>query len=101
MIRSVSKNANNYAPVAQDLNKTLGLNESRLKLKTSILTCVKIEPMMHIVDLAKEAMKAAGITPIIKLIRGGTDGSHLIYGSLVPIYLPGGIIFTAAMNTFL
>jgi tripeptide aminopeptidase len=37
---------------------------------------------MHIVDLAKEAMSAAGVDPIIKAIRGGTDGSRLSYEGL-------------------
>ena len=37
----------------------------------------KIEPVMHIIDLAKEAMTAAGVTPNVKPIRGGTDGARL------------------------
>ena len=32
---------------------------------------------MDIVDLAKEAMQAAGVTPRISPIRGGTDGAQL------------------------
>lgn len=51
----------------------------------------KIEPVMHIVDSAEEAMIAAGITPIIKPIRGGTDGSQLSYKGLpCPNIFAGG-----------
>lgn len=51
----------------------------------------KIEPVMHIVDSAEEAMIAAGITPVIKPIRGGTDGSQLSYKGLpCPNIFAGG-----------
>ncbi len=51
----------------------------------------KIEPMMHIVDLAKEAMEAVEVTPIIKPIRGGTDGSQLSFMGLpCPNIFAGG-----------
>ncbi|HEA29595.1 MAG TPA: peptidase T [Leeuwenhoekiella sp.] len=51
----------------------------------------KIEPMMHIVDLAEEAMKQVDIKPIIKPIRGGTDGSQLSFMGLpCPNIFAGG-----------
>jgi tripeptide aminopeptidase len=51
----------------------------------------KVEPMMFIVDLAEEAMKQLGITPLIKPIRGGTDGSRLSYMGLpCPNIFAGG-----------
>ncbi|MGL5895076.1 MAG: peptidase T, partial [Bacteroidales bacterium] len=53
----------------------------------------KVEPVMHIVDLAKEAMIQEGITPKIKPIRGGTDGSQLSYKGL-----PCPNIFTGGHN---
>lgn len=53
----------------------------------------KVEPIMHIVDLAKEAMIEEGITPKIKPIRGGTDGSQLSY-----MGLPCPNIFTGGHN---
>ncbi len=44
-----------------------------------------------IVDLAKQAMEASGITPIIRPIRGGTDGARLSYMSLpCPNLFTGG-----------
>jgi tripeptide aminopeptidase len=51
----------------------------------------KIEPVMHIVDIAEEAMKQLNITPNIKPIRGGTDGSQLSYMGLpCPNIFAGG-----------
>jgi tripeptide aminopeptidase len=51
----------------------------------------KVEPVLHIVEIAKEAMEELGITPIIKPIRGGTDGSQLSYMGLpCPNIFAGG-----------
>lgn len=51
----------------------------------------KVEPVFHIVDIAEKAMKELGITPIIKPIRGGTDGSQLSYKGLpCPNIFAGG-----------
>ena len=51
----------------------------------------KIEPVMHIVKIAEKAMKEANIEPIIKPIRGGTDGSQLSYKGLpCPNIFAGG-----------
>ena len=51
----------------------------------------KVEPVMHIVDIAEEAMKQLGIKPLIKPIRGGTDGSQLSYMGLpCPNIFAGG-----------
>ena len=51
----------------------------------------KIEPVMHIVDIAEEAMKALDIAPLIKPIRGGTDGSQLSFMGLpCPNIFAGG-----------
>lgn len=53
----------------------------------------KIEPVRHIVDIAEEAMTNLGITPVIRPIRGGTDGSQLSY-----MGLPTPNIFTGGEN---
>ena len=51
----------------------------------------KVEPVKHIVDLAEKAMKAVGVKPIIKPIRGGTDGAQLSYMGLpCPNIFAGG-----------
>ena len=53
----------------------------------------KIEPVKEIVDIAYEAMENLGIKPIVKPIRGGTDGSQLSY-----MGLPTPNIFTGGEN---
>ncbi|MFC6877884.1 peptidase T [Flavobacterium myungsuense] len=51
----------------------------------------KVEPVLFIVNLAEKAMKDLGIKPIIKPIRGGTDGSRLSYMGLpCPNIFAGG-----------
>ena len=51
----------------------------------------KIEPVMHIIDLANEAMVQVGVKPLVKPIRGGTDGSQLSYKGLpCPNIFAGG-----------
>ncbi len=52
-----------------------------------------IEPVMYIVDMAKQAMEAVGITPKQRAIRGGTDGARLTY-----MGLPTPNIFTGGHN---
>ena len=51
----------------------------------------KVEPVFHIVDIAEKAMLELGIKPLIKPIRGGTDGSQLSYKGLpCPNIFAGG-----------
>lgn len=51
----------------------------------------QIEPHMEIVDLAKQAMLDCGITPLIRPIRGGTDGARLSFMGLpCPNLFAGG-----------
>ncbi|WP_042142297.1 peptidase T [Paucisalibacillus sp. EB02] len=53
----------------------------------------KIEPVMEIVEVAKQAMQNLDIEPIIEPVRGGTDGSQLSY-----MGLPTPNIFTGGEN---
>jgi tripeptide aminopeptidase len=51
----------------------------------------KVTPVKHIVDIAEKAMREIGIKPLIKPIRGGTDGSQLSYKGLpCPNIFAGG-----------
>ncbi len=51
----------------------------------------KVEPVMYVVDLAKEAIKQAGVEPVVKPIRGGTDGARLSFEGLpCPNIFAGG-----------
>ena len=53
----------------------------------------KIEPVKYVVDLAKDAMISCGVEPVIKPIRGGTDGARLSY-----MGLPTPNLFTGGHN---
>ncbi len=54
----------------------------------------KIEPVMHIIDLAQEAMTNVGVTPVIVPVRGGTDGARLSFEGLpCPNIFAGGVNF--------
>jgi tripeptide aminopeptidase len=78
--------------LARELNTQYGKELISIEIKDQYFNMrEKIEPMMHIVDTAEEAMKLAGITPNIKPIRGGTDGSQLSYMGLpCPNIFAGG-----------
>ena len=53
-----------------------------------------VEPKKHIVDLAFEAMEAVGVKPLVKPIRGGTDGARLSFMGLpCPNIFAGGLNF--------
>lgn len=53
-----------------------------------------VEPKKYIVDLAFDAMKAVGVTPLVKPIRGGTDGARLSFMGLpCPNIFAGGLNF--------
>ncbi len=75
-----------------DMNRELGEEMISLELKDQYFNMKeKIEPMMHIIDIAKEVMIELGIKPDIKAIRGGTDGSQLSYMGLpCPNIFAGG-----------
>lgn len=54
----------------------------------------KVEPMMYIIDIAKQAISEAGMTPEVRAIRGGTDGAQLSFKGLpCPNIFAGGINF--------
>lgn len=53
----------------------------------------KIKPVMHVVDIAKQAMMNCGVVPEVKPIRGGTDGANLSFKGL-----PCPNLFTGGMN---
>ena len=77
--------------ITEKLNQDHG-NCIQLELKDQYFNMrEKITPVYHVVEIAKEAMEELGITPIIKPIRGGTDGSQLSYMGLpCPNIFAGG-----------
>jgi tripeptide aminopeptidase len=65
------------------LDAKYGEGTVKLTLKDSYFNMrEKIEPCMFIVERAKKAMEAVGITPVTVPIRGGTDGARLSYMGL-------------------
>lgn len=54
----------------------------------------KVQPVIKIVDYAFNAMQELGITPLVKPIRGGTDGARLSFMGLpCPNIFAGGLNF--------
>jgi tripeptide aminopeptidase len=78
--------------IAIDFNKNHNQEIVKVEIKNQYFNMKeKITPVMHIVDMAEEVMKDLGITPLIKAIRGGTDGSQLSYKGLpCPNIFAGG-----------
>jgi len=81
-----------FQEAAIKINKKLGQDLIQIEIKDQYFNMKeKVEPVMHIVDIAEEVMKDLGITPLIKAIRGGTDGSQLSYKGLpCPNIFAGG-----------
>jgi tripeptide aminopeptidase len=78
--------------LANDINAEYGREVITVDIKDQYFNMKeKVEPVMHIVDIAEEAMNQLGIEPLIKPIRGGTDGSQLSYMGLpCPNIFAGG-----------
>ena len=78
--------------LVQGMNAKYGYDALQLTLSDTYYNMrEKVEPMMHIIDIAKEAMEMAEVTPEIKAIRGGTDGAQLSFKGLpCPNIFAGG-----------
>ena len=77
--------------VVAEINKefpgstTLEMNDQYFNMRE------KIEPVMHVIELAEKAMREAGVTPRVQPIRGGTDGAQLSFKGLpCPNIFAGG-----------
>ena len=91
-IKLFAKRKNVLQNIADELNKVAGQNLIEITMKDQYFNMKeKIVPVMHIVDLVEETMIDLGITPLIKPIRGGTDGSQLSFKGLpCPNIFAGG-----------
>ncbi len=76
------------------INQKYG-NVAQLELKDQYYNMrEKVEPMMYIIDIAKQAIEEAGMEAKIRAIRGGTDGAQLSFKGLpCPNIFAGGINF--------
>lgn len=76
------------------LNRKYGQEVITLELKDQYYNMREmVEPYPEVIDKAMQAMKEAGVTPVVRPIRGGTDGARLSY-----MGLPCPNLFTGGMN---
>lgn len=78
-----------------EMNAKYGEGTLKLTLKDQYYNMLeKIEPVMHVIDIIKMAMKASEVTPKVVAIRGGTDGAQLSFMGLpCPNIFAGGLNF--------
>ncbi len=80
--------------IVAELQALYGADRISIEIKDQYFNMrEKIEPVMQVVDIAREALLNLGIEPIIQPIRGGTDGSQLSY-----MGLPTPNLFTGGEN---
>lgn len=77
------------------INAEFGEGTATLELRDQYYNMrEKIEPVMHIIDVAFAAMEAVGVKPNVRPIRGGTDGAQLSFKGLpCPNIFAGGLNF--------
>ncbi|MFA0047906.1 peptidase T [Vibrio sp. 10N.261.51.F11] len=77
-----------------ELNERLEKGRVELVLTGSYFNMKEmVEPHQHIIELAKQAMIECNVEPMVKPIRGGTDGARLSF-----MGLPCPNIFTGGYN---
>jgi tripeptide aminopeptidase len=79
----------------EQLNAKYGAGTVTVEIKDQYYNMrEKIEPVKHVVDVAFKAMEAAGVKPVVRPIRGGTDGAQLSFKGLpCPNIFAGGLNF--------
>lgn len=83
---------NKFESLCADIQSKYGEESVSLQMKDQYFNMrEKVEPVKYIVDIAEQAMKDVGVTPMVVPIRGGTDGSRLSYMGLpCPNIFAGG-----------
>jgi tripeptide aminopeptidase len=86
---------NKVQEIVASINEKYGSGTAQLELKDQYYNMrEKVEPMMYVIEIAKQAVEASGATPKIKAIRGGTDGAQLSFMGLpCPNIFAGGLNF--------
>lgn len=81
--------------VVDSINEKYGAGVAQLELKDQYYNMrEKLEDKMYIIDIAKQAIEEAGMTPKVRAIRGGTDGAQLSFMGLpCPNIFAGGLNF--------
>ncbi len=80
------------AHIVSKINHEYGVGTASIKTKDQYYNMrEKVEPVKYIVDNAQKAMEEVGVKPLVKPIRGGTDGSRLSFMGLpTPNIFAGG-----------
>lgn len=81
--------------IAKRMNEAYGEELVKVEVKDQYYNMrEKVEPLMHIIDIAFAAMTEAGVEPRVNAIRGGTDGAQLSFKGLpCPNIFAGGLNF--------
>lgn len=81
--------------ITEKMNQKYGEGTVELEIKESYRNMrEKIEPCMHLIDIAVKACEACGVKPDVSPIRGGTDGARLSFCGLpCPNLGTGGYAF--------
>ena len=81
--------------VVEIINKKYGEGVAVLEMKDQYYNMREmLESKMYIIDIAKQAITEAGMTPKVRAIRGGTDGAQLSFKGLpCPNIFAGGLNF--------
>lgn len=82
----------NMFTIAKNINEKYGMELVKVELKDQYYNMrEKVEPVKYIVDNALKAMEEVGVKPIVRPIRGGTDGARLSFMGLpTPNIFAGG-----------
>lgn len=82
------------AKVTEDMNAKYGEGRVKATIKDQYYNMAEVlKDHMDVVDLAKDAMEAIDIKPLIEPVRGGTDGSKISF-----MGIPTPNIFAGAEN---
>lgn len=78
--------------LVNDINDQYGAGTALIQIKDQYANMrSQIEPVMHIIERARQAMLLADVTPLVRPIRGGTDGARLSFMGLpTPNLFAGG-----------
>jgi tripeptide aminopeptidase len=86
---------NRLRTIEVEINQKYGAGTVSLEIKHSYENMITvIENAMYVVDIAKDAIRACGLEPVSRPVRGGTDGARLSFMGLpCPNLGAGGYAF--------
>lgn len=86
---------NRLRTIEVEINQKYGAGTVSLEIKHSYENMIRvIENAQYVVDIAKDAIRACGLEPVSRPVRGGTDGARLSFMGLpCPNLGAGGYAF--------